>query len=500
MSAPNGSVAPQMLPALNTLIKPEDIHRIPNFTDELRTKYIEGVSKLWDSIRNLPPEHQGHLAAHRKLADVTNQIKVHLRNSNKASQAGTGTTAPAAQSTAAQDVRPASQQPVLPSGHLQVSQKNAQIAMSQQLIVPPAYMGQGAEIAQKWIKEAKQKYAQHLQRFETYNAQMSEISQMVETRRKEGPPFSEQEKTDLTSRRNVAEGYRNQAKEYLLKFKQQQEHFKSNISGVNTSAPQLDGSINNNNPMAKPENGEGRATTQGPQLQQQPEHQGQTHTVSSALDAARQHAGSVERNATSPTNPPNGQLLVNEVTGMQNQYIKKEPQHSQPPLNINTDTGPSHSQQHDSPQVGQPPPPSSQGPYPLSHQAAMASAAQKYAQQSYHQATSQSTTHAHPTMPNRPDPQNNNNVKFPIPKELKVGPPQPVAMGPARPTLSGGPSNGAMGQLGQPAIARHPGYVLEGDGDRVLSKKRLQQLMREVTGASEGDDAEVMTPDVEEVS
>ena len=72
-------------------------------------------------------------------------------------------------------------------------------------------------------------------------------------------------------------------------------------------------------------------------------------------------------------------------------------------------------------------------------------------------------------------------------------------MGPARPTHTGGPSTGAMGQLGQPAIPRHPGFVLEGEGDRVLSKKRLQQLMREVTGASEGDDAEVMTPDVEEV-
>ena len=85
-------------------------------------------------------------------------------------------------------------------------------------------------------------------------------------------------------------------------------------------------------------------------------------------------------------------------------------------------------------------------------------------------------------------------------KTLQVTPLAPVQMGPARPTLSGGPSTGAMGPMGQPGIQKHPGYILEGEGERVLSKKKLEELVRQVTGGSDGDGAEVLDPDVEEVS
>lgn len=90
---------------------------------------------------------------------------------------------------------------------------------------------------------------------------------------------------------------------------------------------------------------------------------------------------------------------------------------------------------------------------------------------------------------------------MPIPKDLKVTPPQPVPMGLARPTLTGGPTNGAMGPLGQPAIQKHPGYVLEGDGERVLSKKKLEELVRQVTGGSgvESEEGETLSAEVEEV-
>lgn len=84
-----------------------------------------------------------------------------------------------------------------------------------------------------------------------------------------------------------------------------------------------------------------------------------------------------------------------------------------------------------------------------------------------------------------------------IPKNLNVQPPEPVSMAPARPTLSGGPSHGPVGVLGQPAIQKHPGYVLEGEGQHVLSKKKLDVLVKQVTGGGEG---EGLTPDAEEVS
>ena len=489
MSAPNGSTAPQPLLPINRLLKPEDVPKIPNFSDETKSKYLEGITKLWQQIRNLSPEHESYQAAHRKLSEVTSQVQIHMRRN--VAQLTVGGTAPTASSSTIPDVRPQNQQAV------QISQKVAQSAMNLNLVVPPNVAAQGQETAQRWIKDTKQKYAHHLQSYETCLAQLHEITQTVEARQREGKSFSEQEKQDLAKKKSNADGMRAQAREQILKIKQQQDHFKSAMLGANGAAQQIEGSANGSNQGSNVESGEIKSISQETQLRHLPEHQGQVHTVSSALEKARQNAGSNERNATSPTNASSGQPSSSQVPGQQSQHIKTEPSNTQMPLNIHADTAPPNSQ-HNSPQVGQPPVNLSQGPYPLSHQAAMASAAQKYAQQNFQQPTPQSTTHAHPPISNRPDPQNNN-VKFSIPKELKVGTPQPVTMGPARPTLSGGPSNGASGPMGLPAIPRHPGFVLEGEGDRVLSKKRLQQLMKEVTGASEGDDAEVMSPDVEEV-
>lgn len=107
--------------------------------------------------------------------------------------------------------------------------------------------------------------------------------------------------------------------------------------------------------------------------------------------------------------------------------------------------------------------------------------------------------HAHPQgyLTNRSTEATARNINMVIPKSLNVSSPEPVAMSSSRPSLSGGPGHGAMGMMGQPAIQKHPGYVLEGEGQRVLSKKMLDILVRQVTGGGEG---EMLTPDAEDVS
>jgi transcription initiation factor TFIID subunit 12 len=90
--------------------------------------------------------------------------------------------------------------------------------------------------------------------------------------------------------------------------------------------------------------------------------------------------------------------------------------------------------------------------------------------------------------------------KMPISKTINPTPPTPVQMGPSRPTL-GGSSNGvnAPGVLGQPVIQKPTpivGWQLEGDDGRVLSKKKLDELVRQVTGTDGGG---AMSGEVEEV-
>jgi transcription initiation factor TFIID subunit 12 len=127
-------------------------------------------------------------------------------------------------------------------------------------------------------------------------------------------------------------------------------------------------------------------------------------------------------------------------------------------------------------------------PVPLSHQAAVSAANRSYTD---------------PQRTNTPLQQGNfgnrereqmNNPKMPIPRHLNVTSPAPVHMGQARPTMSG-PTNGAPGPMGQPVIPRPPPFQLEGEGDRVLSKRKLDELVRQVTGGSE----EALTSEVEEV-
>jgi len=96
--------------------------------------------------------------------------------------------------------------------------------------------------------------------------------------------------------------------------------------------------------------------------------------------------------------------------------------------------------------------------------------------------------------------------KMPIPKNLPdkaIAPPVPVAVGggntPGRPTYGGG--NGAGGVMNQPVIPKMPVPQFDTEGDHVLSKKKLDELVRQVCGGgSPGADGNYLTPDVEEVS
>jgi hypothetical protein len=130
-------------------------------------------------------------------------------------------------------------------------------------------------------------------------------------------------------------------------------------------------------------------------------------------------------------------------------------------------------------------------PVPLSHQAAVSAANRSYTDPQRTMTPMQAGGQSNFGSRER---EQLNNPKMPIPRHLNVTAPAPVHMGQSRPTMSG-PTNGAPGPMGQPAIPRPPPFQLEGEGDRVLSKRKLDELVRQVTGGSE----EALTPEVEEV-
>ncbi|KAK4178587.1 hypothetical protein QBC36DRAFT_344517 [Triangularia setosa] len=120
-------------------------------------------------------------------------------------------------------------------------------------------------------------------------------------------------------------------------------------------------------------------------------------------------------------------------------------------------------------------------------------------------AGSQGHPHAHPPQQIQTQSAALNATKFAIPKTLHdqaAQMPKPAphigGIGSGRPTLSGGGGT-AGGVLNQPVLPKTPAYQIEGEGERILNKKKLDELVRQVCGGTaEGQDGNMLTPDVEE--
>ena len=489
----------QALPDPRHFIKPEQVSKLPHLNDNQKANYTQGITNLWQKLNNLPEGNPDRIAAHKKLAEVSNNLKVNMKKWEQAQQHNGARPVSQGQPTQ-QDGRP--QTSAQPPAQERFSESTLRALKSQSFIVPQSITAQGQEASQQWVREAQHKYALYFQKYETATIKLNELSKLASSRQAQGTTFSVEDAAKLNAHKHQYQRGQQEAKEFLNRFKTQQDGYKLHQNQVGNARMNIPQNLN-----AQAQNPDhSRAGNAGPQPMQPQipsEHQGQPHTVSSALDAARNQAGSTGRSAMSPVNPgqPQGLPATSQGPTSQNGIAQNQTQNSHPHLNINTGTGQPHPN-HSSPQVMNPQSAApSQGPHPLSHKAAVDQSARQYQQpNNYQQSTPQSSTHAHPQIGNR-DPQNNNNVKMPIPKDLKIPLPQPVAMGPARPTLTGGPSNGAQGSMGQPAIQKYPGFVLEGEGERVLSKKKLQELVRQVTGGGggEGEEEEGLTAEVEEV-
>ena len=504
MDNPNPNAAQQgnSLPQISSLIKAEQIPKLPYFPEHQKEKYIEGIKKLWDTIESSPPGSEPYQTAYKKLIEVTMNIRAKMNKSRQdamALQAANG-----GQQGPPPDAR-------LPAQHMQsgnqpqsqgpFSEKVIQKVRELEIQAPPLVIAtEGPERAKQWVKDTQNKYAQQLKTLEEAMNKLGEIKQIFTQRQNSERPLNEQELRGLQGQQTQVELIQKQAKEQISKFVNSQRALKERQAQSKSANPENTAFDQSRAPNAQPVKQEPNQGIGGlPQVSQEP--LGQPHTVSSALDAARNQSNPGPPSATSPQNngqprPPMNQPPISrpQPNQMPNPIVH-------PPLNINTNSRPPE-QQHNSPHVAPPHssamPSNTQEPVPLSHQAAMEQA-RSYSHPNIQQSTPQST-HGHPTQDprNQRDPQNNH-AKMPIPKDLNLQPTQPVSMGPSRPTLTNGPV--AMGPMGQPAIQRHPGFVLEGEGERVLSKKKLEELVRQVTGGTggEGEEGEGLTAEVEEV-
>lgn len=491
------------------LIRADQVHRLPHLDDEQKTKYEQGVKNLWEVIDSRPQNSLEHQQAYTKLVQVSQNIKNTLgrwRAQNQTQQQGAANqdslggqnNASRAQIQGQQGQPEASQASgtALPQSVPQMPPQVNQHGQSLPFIVPPNVVAAGPTQAADWLRQATSKYSKALQSVDFASSQLKELANMTAQRQREGRSFSPEEFQKLQTRKAQLSKMYSDNKEILAQFKHQQDSLRAQQNPQQSmvssaGAGQNDGAHANQGSHHSP-----ATTGQQPIHQHLPPGHGAPHTVNSAIDAARSQANAPPHPSMSPSNA--GQQHSGQIpTSQSGSAVPGQPQLPQQPLNINTSS--SAPQQTNSPQTAQPNSAIQGPPRPLSHQMAMAQAARSYSNSNFQQSIPQSAgLHTHLQIGNVE--QTNNNTKMRIPKKLDISEPQPVAMGPARPTMSGGPSNGAMGMMGQPAIPKHPGFVLEGEGERVLSKKKLDELVRQVTGGGEGIGGEGLSAEVEEVS
>ncbi|KAL8774961.1 MAG: hypothetical protein Q9209_000440 [Squamulea sp. 1 TL-2023] len=465
---------PPGLPALQNLVRPDQIPKLANIPEERKPTYIQGVTALWETIKSKPSDSQEYQIAYKKLHEVSESLKKAMNQASQVRAAGQNGSRPNSQGQPQPDARPTGQQPgqVQPS---QFSQKVMDNVRNQNFVVPQDILVQGKQRVQTWLQESKQRYAVWLQKYETSQLKLQELK--VITQNKEGKTITAQEAQQLNNFKNTHEQNHQQASTWLKKFLNQQQALRSQAGNANSSI--VDATARGVTPAAPAtEQSTGLVEPQASQtstaVNTVSDHQGQPHTVSSALDAARNHPSSAGRPGSSAgTGGQSNQGSINQSTTTQTTDGQAAAEHSQ--AHQNTNAASVAPPQYHSSQAPNLTTNMHQGPHPLSHQAAVSQSAEKYSQHTYQNPAGPASTHAHPPMSSGRDPQNSNQ-KMPIPKELKHPPPQPVVMGPARPTLTGGPSNGAMGSMGQPAIQKQPSYVLDGEGERVLGRKKLEDL------------------------
>ncbi|KAL4894233.1 transcription initiation factor TFIID subunit A-domain-containing protein [Aspergillus ambiguus] len=503
-----------MVPQHSNLIRTDQVQKLPHLSEQQKQQHTQVVRNFWEILNNRDPQSTEYQTAHTRLAAISQNLMKGMRafqqnrQLQQQQQLQAAAAAAAAQQQGQSIPRP---QSVNPQSFSQLLPQVQQKVSALNFFLPPTI---NPEQAQGWLQEAKLRYGIALQKQEVGRARVAEVRGQFNARQAAGS-MTQEELQDLKNRQIAAEKLFREGGDFLQKFKDQQEAFKAQHHARAAGASSAAAAAAAAPAPAPPQSAASPTNAPGPM------HPGQAptpapHTITSAVSAARNQTA-MSPSTSQQGQTPSAQPLSQQQQQQQQQPPSQQPQQQQQPAAQGTPSGGVTFTQAPVPGTdGSTPVQTPQAttaagpPRPLSQQAAMAQAAQNYtnsnnngvAQQQQQQQQQQpqpmtqqgANNHAHP-MNSRSSDSSARNLHMPIPKNLNVSTPEPVSMAPARPTLSGGPSHGAMGMMGQPAIQKHPGYVLEGEGQRVLSKKMLDILVRQVTGGGEG---EGLTPDAEE--
>ena len=500
-----------------TLILPEQVtlQHFPFLAEVTMKQYQTGMSNLWQAIATKPeadPQHQQALIKCQQFSqNLIKQLNAHRQtqgtqqvNGQATAAQQTTTNSQANQANQANQARAPSQPPQQQVSTQQASQNQTQnasqstedqsqsqkpvqqpmqlqlVTSDQQMELPPevkqrvenmhfeAPNNLQGDAAANWRAEAQKRYSRALLDQYKAKANIVRAEQLIQTAHSKG--------------QEVPPGVHEAKKVEEEKFRNGQQLIDSLTRAQNANkAPAAQAAarvIQQTNAQMQTQNGDNR-----------PSSQGQT-AINPAIAAAQQQM------RTSMTPPMQGQQ---QQMGPTASHLGQNNGFAHPQQSFNLQRPQPNPTQ--ATQMKYPTPPTSlapgslanQSPVPLTHQAAVAAAARSHSQATpggIPQLTSQGS------FTQNMDSKATNKYPTSFNKNWTPQTPQPANMqATARPTLTG-LNSGPMGVMGQPAIQKQPPFLLQGQGDRVLDKKKLDELVRQVTGGS----GEGLQPEVEEVS
>ncbi|KAL6707794.1 hypothetical protein ACN47E_003694 [Coniothyrium glycines] len=533
-----------------SLLRADDILKLQCLPDDEKQKYRLIMQNFWNMVSQHPPGSQEHTTARQKLAESSQKFIARERqhrakmkaqqlqggqpSQGQPNQANAGGQQGQAQikqevpqpanrgaenAAAAASQYIQGQQPAPANPNANPNQARPQQQIDPAIIkhvhefpieLPPNAAPQGTPAYETKLKEYRNGYLNMLAKQSNYAESRRKLNNQMQERQNAGQDVPQ----DMHTMKARIEKEHAQMKEQLDKFRRLQKQWKDEREqkeraqggqpsqqpqGQNqapqqppqrqNSQPSMPTQAVKDEPQIKIEGGQMpqaqaqvQFNMQGNPQQQQPQPQQNQQMPPSMQQQQQQQARPPPTHAQ--TMPP-GQVPQFTQPGQQPNFQQQQ----RPQIN------PMQANAHQNQQSNSPHPQSATGaapggpPVPLSHQAAVSAANRSYTDP---QRTNTPMQQGQGNFGSR-EREQLNNPKMPIPRHLNVSSPTAVHMGQARPTMSG-PTNGAPGPMGQPVIPRPPPFQLEGEGDRVLSKRKLDELVRQVTGGSE----EALTPEVEE--
>ncbi|KAG9243630.1 transcription initiation factor TFIID subunit A-domain-containing protein, partial [Calycina marina] len=509
-----GQLGPQI-----HMFKPNQMRGLPEpFTAAEKSKWEQGLTALWGQIEKFPADTTQHQDARRKLYEFSKTLGQKLRD-NQAVKMRAANAPGQSQGQGDVTTRPPSQgqpQGITPNGGTDGQMRpNGRMIPPKILehvasfnMVAPHNMLPGSEEATKWIKIMREKYQMALASMEGSTEKISSIRMSEDKMKAEGKLTPEYEKTLAEQKAKFLKSH-GEAKSWVDKLRQQQQELQRQNASLNGNNANTSANASGNSavltPVRPPLNVQQNAN---PTLQT-------TQAVHAAIENARiqqNNGGRPPQQGVQGATPTQANLNPPQMPqhqGGQVQAIKQEA--GVPQINTQMQSRPmqnSNSPQSAVPQSAHSVAPQSATGAPqiaraLTHPQALQNAARTYSSgQTLGTPVMGQQPHSHVQGSGTPRETANAMNKMPISKSLSENArqiPQPVGMAPARPTYSGGPNQAGTGVIGQPVFQKQANPNMEGDVDRVLAKKKLDELVKQVTGGGDGlSGGEGLTPEVEE--